>query len=144
MSEQENAKIAQSIFNAINAHDPKAYKSLQADNFQQEYAPATKGTLNSEQSWGYVQSFITALPDLHFEVTCTVAQGDRVDLYWTAIGTHTGPLRTPTGSTIPPTGKRAITPGISTFEIRDGKIARASVYWDMVTFLEQLGLMPAM
>ncbi len=144
MSEQENTRIAQSSMDALNAHDGKQYLSLMAANFQQVYGPGTQGPLTGQQSWGYVQGFITAFPDLHFDVGHTVAQGDIVDVHWIASGTHTGPLTTPTGNTIPPTGKHITIPGLSNFEIQNGKIIRGLTYWDMVTLLTQLGLMPAM
>jgi steroid delta-isomerase-like uncharacterized protein len=144
MSEQENVKIAQSSFDAINAHDNKRWSSLQADNSQQAYAPGTSGPLNQEQSWAYIQGFLTAFPDLHFDTMHSVAQGDSVVLHWTGTGTHTGPLTTPTGNMIPPTGKKATVPGSTTFEIKNGKITRSWIYWDMVTLLGQLGLMPPM
>ncbi len=144
MSEQENARIAHSSMDALNAHDGKKYVSLMADNFRQVYGPGTQGPLTGEQSWAYVQGFINAFPDLHFDVTRTVAQGDAVDVHWIATGTHICPLRTPTGNTIPPTGKRVTIPGLSSFEIQNGRIIRGLTYWDMVTLLGQLGLMPTM
>ncbi len=144
MSEQENARIARSSMDALNAHDGKRYMSLMADNFEQVYGPGTRGPLNREQSWGYAQGFITAFPDLHFNVGRTVADGDIVDVHWTATGTHTGPLTTPTGRTIPPTGKQVAIRGLSNFEIQNGRIIRGLTYWDMVALLDQLGLMPPM
>jgi predicted ester cyclase len=144
MSEPENVKIAQSSFDAINAHDKQRWSNLQADKSQQAYAPGTPGPLNREQSWAYIQGFLTAFPDLHFETMHPVAQGDSVVLHWTGTGTQTGPLSTPTGNTVPPTGKNATVQGSTTFEIKNGKITRSWIYWDMVTLLGQLGLMPPM
>ena len=65
-------------------------------------------------------------------------------LNWVASGTHTGPLRTPTGASIPPTGKKAVVPGSSTYQFKNGKAVHTWVHWDMVTLLDQLGLMPGM
>lgn len=144
MSEQDNVKIAKANFDAINAKDKGKWAQLQADDLQQVYAPGTPGPTNKEQTWAYVQGFLTAFPDLHFDVMHAVAEGDSVVLHWTGTGTHTGPLTTPTGNKIPPTGKKAVVPGSSTYEIKNGKITRAWLYWDMVTLLGQLGLMPPM
>jgi ketosteroid isomerase-like protein len=41
------------------------------------------------------------------------------------------------------TGKQVEVRGASILEFADGKIRRCSDYWDMATFLKQLGLMPA-
>ena len=144
MSEEDNVKIARSVFDGYNARDKDKWAQLQSDDFQQVYAPCTPGPTNKDAAWAYVQGFMTAFPDLHFDVMHTVAQDESVVLMWTGTGTHTGPLTTPTGNKIPPTGKKATVPGSSAFEIKNGKITRAWVYWDMVTLLGQLGLMPPM
>jgi hypothetical protein len=45
--------------------------------------------------------FMTAFLDLHFELNDKVAQGDLVAMSWVSSGTHSGPLRTPTGEMLP-------------------------------------------
>jgi predicted ester cyclase len=67
-----------------------------------------------------------------------------VVVQWVGIGTQTGPLHTPSGAALPATGQRATVPGTSILEIKDGKIVRNWVAFDMVTMLGQLGLLPAM
>jgi steroid delta-isomerase-like uncharacterized protein len=143
MSEHENIKTAQATWDAINAHDLDKWSKLLADGYQAE-APGIPVPMNQEQTRGYIQGFLTAVPDLHYDVTHTVAKDDNVVMHWTAAGTHTGPLATPSGGTIPATGKRAVIPGSTTFEIQHGKIKRAWIFWDTASLLVQLGLMPPM
>jgi steroid delta-isomerase-like uncharacterized protein len=143
MSEQENTKIAMAFYDHFNAHDLDAIGQLQADDFKSEAAGGA-GPMNKEQDRMYLQNFLTAFPDLHFEVTLTVAQGDHVVVNWVGSGTHNGPLGTSSGSAIEPTGKKATVPGSSTYQIKDGKIARSATYWDMAGLLGQLGLLPPM
>jgi ketosteroid isomerase-like protein len=57
-------------------------------------------------------------------------------------GTQTGPLETPTGS-IPASGKRQKTPGIWSIDVKDGKVQSSRQYFDMLTFLQQIGAAPA-
>src|SRR4030067_577650 len=104
--------------------------------------PAAPGSLNKGQARAFQQGFLTAFPDLHFDVTRTIAQGDDVVLHWMATGTHTGPMRTPSGNTVPPTGKNGTQAGSSTIEIKNGKIARLWAFWDTGSLLSQLGLLP--
>ena len=73
-----------------------------------------------------------------------MAEGEYVVTEWVATCTHTGPLVSPSGQSIPPTGKHAATHGSNTFEVKNGKVASTRVYWDMVELLGQLGLMPPM
>ena len=67
---------------------------------------------------------------------------NNVVAHWSATGTHNGPLLTPTGDSIPATGKKAQVSGSTTYEFKDGVIARNWVFWDMASLLSQLGLMP--
>ena len=55
-----------------------------------------------------------------------------------------GGLRTPTGTVIPPTGKKVMVPGSTANQFEVGKATQSWVHWDMVTLLAQLGLMPGM
>jgi steroid delta-isomerase-like uncharacterized protein len=143
MSEQENTRNAEKFFEAMNAHNLDLYQDLLAPEYRSD-APGAAAPQTADQSRAYNQGFLDAFPDLHFEIRHRVAQGDFVVLDWVASGTHTGPLRTPTGATIPPTGRRAVVPGSSTYQFKNGKVIHGWNHWDMVTLLAQLGLMPGM
>jgi ketosteroid isomerase-like protein len=58
------------------------------------------------------------------------------------IGTHTGPLETPTGETIPPTGKQVRLRECDVATVENGLITSHRFYFDQMEFLEQLGLAP--
>ena len=143
MSEQENTKLAKSFFDNLNAHDLDKNDPLTAENSKTDATGAT-GLTTREQGRAYTQGFFTAFPDLHFDVTQIVAQGDYVVLNWSGSGTHTGPLTTPSGGTIAPTGKKSSVPGSTTLEIKGGKITHTWIYFDMASLLGQLGLLPPM
>ena len=143
MSEQDNIQIAQATIDNLNAHDQDRSDPLFADDYM-GYGPGQVGATNWEQAKAVNQGFLTAFPDLHFDVTLTIAQGDYVVQHWTGTGTHTGPLPTPSGGTIPPTGKKATVMGSTTTEIKNGKITRGWNFWDMAGLLGQLGLLPPM
>jgi SnoaL-like polyketide cyclase len=57
--------------------------------------------LNKTKSMGYNQRFVTALPNIHFEVLHVLSEGDHVPIHWIATGTHDERLATVTGGTIP-------------------------------------------
>jgi steroid delta-isomerase-like uncharacterized protein len=77
-----------------------------------------------------------AFPDFKIEMTTGFVAGDRAAAEWTMSGTHKGDL-----PNLPATGKRFSIRGATICELRDGRIKRVSDYWDMVTFLKQIGLM---
>lgn len=53
-------------------------------------------------------------------------------------GTHQGDL-----AGMPATHKKFSIRGASVVELNNARIKRISDYWDLVTFLKQLGLMPS-
>jgi ketosteroid isomerase-like protein len=143
MSEMENIRVVEMLFDALNAHDLSRGQAFETEDYRFE-GPGAPGALNSDQARAYTQGFIDAFPDLHFELTQKIAQGDWVVVNWVGSGTHNGGLRTPTSEVIPPTGKKATAPGSTTYQFKNGKVAYGHTYWDMVTLLVQLGLMPGM
>jgi ketosteroid isomerase-like protein len=67
--------------------------------------------------------------------------GDTAINEWSASGTHQGPLETPEG-TIPATGKQITIRGCDVVTVRDGRITSHRAYFDQLSFMAQLGLLP--
>jgi steroid delta-isomerase-like uncharacterized protein len=90
-------------------------------------------------NWAWKETF----PDGQGEIGTVIEAGDRavIEVVWR--GTHSGPLRTPDGATIPPTGRRIEVPGCMVFRVRDGKVAAMSHYFDLMTLMTQLEVLPA-
>jgi C-1 hydroxylase len=139
MSAGENKEIAISLFEALNARDLSLWSQHLADDYLAEH-PGVSVPLDKTRSMGYNQRFVTAFPDLHFEVLSVLAEGDHVLTHWTASGTHAERLATVTGETIPPTRRRATVSGAMITKVRDGKIVREWSYWDQLSLLAQLGI----
>ena len=70
-----------------------------------------------------------------------LTSGDTVALEVTWEGTQTGPLETPNGP-IAASGKRQKTPGVWSLDIVGGKVQASRQYFDMLTFLQQIGAAP--
>ncbi len=90
---------------------------------------------------GLIGAFITAFPGMKIERRNTWIDGDTAIAEIVFTGVQTGPLATPEGE-VPPSGRTVTFPLIDTFTLRDGKVAEHRVYWDNVSFLTQLGLLP--
>jgi steroid delta-isomerase-like uncharacterized protein len=143
MSEQENLKAANAFFEAWNSGNLRMSLAYLADDFKGE-APGSPAPLNGEQNLAYNQNFMTAFPGTKFKVLLTVMQGDYVVTNWTITGKNTGPLHSPSGAVIPPTGKTVTTNGSTTSQLRNGKIVYSWTFFDMAGLLGQLGLIPTM
>ena len=139
MSTEENKEIALSLIEALNARDLDLWSRHLSDDYAAEH-PGVSVPLDKTRSVAYHQRFVTAFPDIRFEVQGVLAEGARVFVQWTGSGTHTERLATTTGRTIPPTRRRVRVPGAMLTEVREGKIARGWFYWDQLALLAQLGL----
>ena len=140
MSAEENKKeIALTVIEALNTRDLSLWSQKLADDYAGQHPGVPM--MNKPQSEGYHQRFVTAFPDLHFNVHRVLAEGDYVVTHWTANGTHTERLATVTGETIPPTRRRGTVTGVVLTEVRDGKIVREHWYWDQLSLMAQLDQM---
>jgi predicted ester cyclase len=139
MSTEQNKEISLSLIEALNARDLTLWSRHLAEDYEAEH-PGVTVPLDKSRSVAYHQRFVTAFPDIRFEVLGVIAEGDRVLVQWTGSGTHAERLATITGRTIPPTRRRVRVPGAMLTEARDGKITRGWFYWDQLTLLAQLGL----
>ncbi|HEY3092871.1 MAG TPA: EthD family reductase [Vicinamibacterales bacterium] len=119
-----------------SAHDLDRLMSLFTDDVV--YEDVTMGVVNRGRSQlrAFAEGFFSGFPDVTFELRSAMANGASGGGEWIMRGTHKGDL-----PGMPATGKRMEVRGSSTFEFDGEKIRRCSDYWDMATFLKQLGLM---
>ncbi len=73
----------------------------------------------------YLAAVRTAFPDIHFTVADLVAEGNHVAARWTLAGSQTGEFR---GKA--PTGQRVSVPGITVFDVVNGKIHEMWIAFD--------------
>ena len=85
----------------------------------------------------FAGAFHESFPDWHSTFEELIAEGDRVAERWTGRGTHRGELHG-----IPPTGKRVEAPGSVFYRIVDGKIVELWGQLDMMSLMQQLGVVP--
>jgi predicted ester cyclase len=88
------------------------------------------------------EPFIQAMSERDIEVTRVVESGDTVVALFYNCGRHTGTLALPQGP-VPATGKSYRVSNIGIYELRDGKLAWTWGEFDRLTYMEQLGLVPA-
>ena len=85
----------------------------------------------------FIKNILTAFPDLKIEIKSFFVAGDRVGSEWIMTGTRTGP-----SPYLPNAKKKFSIRGASITELQNGKIRRTSDYWNMTSYLRQVGLMP--
>jgi steroid delta-isomerase-like uncharacterized protein len=104
------------------------------------YEDVTMGVVDHGKS--EVANFYTlvfgAFPDFKMELTSHFMADNCAGAEWRMTGTHQGNL-----PGLPATNKPFSIQGATVFELQDNKFSRCSDYWDMASFLKQIGVMPA-
>jgi len=137
--ETNKALIRRWVEEGWNAGDLAVIDAIYAPNVVQHDPSSPVPVTSSAALKGYVSSFLTAFPDLHFTIDDLLAEGDKVLWRFTSQATHTGPLMN-----IPPTGKRATVTGMVLFRVTNDKIAEVWVNFDTLGMLQAIGVIPAM
>ncbi len=83
------------------------------------------------------------LSDLRIDTNLAIEQGSTIVAEWRGRATHSGAITMPDGTTVAPTGNAVDTPTVTILEIKDGEIVEAREYYDQLTGIIQLGLMPS-
>ena len=139
MSEQENMKIVRMIYENINSRELEKNDKYLADDFRSE-VPGVPNSMNKQQSRENLHQYLEAFPDLRYDLKDIIAQGDKVAVTWVVKGTHKAPLILTNGDKIPATQKKATVSGGTVLEMRNNKVVRQQMHWDMLDLLSQLGV----
>jgi steroid delta-isomerase-like uncharacterized protein len=134
----DHAATMRSTYELINAGDIAGFGDLLADDFvEHQGAPGFPDT--KEGTLAFFRALLDSFPDLHMEVEDLIADGDKTVARVTTTGTHRGDFMG-----IPPTGSSA---GMQLIDImRFDGAGRVCEHWgvaDMLTLLQQLGVVPA-
>jgi steroid delta-isomerase-like uncharacterized protein len=140
MAEQDLINVARELVDAFNNSDWERTKGhLTVDTVYNEL-----GTQRRIQGTGQIiealQGWKQAMPDAKGTVTNAFASDNKVVLELTWDGTQTGPLASPNG-TIPASGRRQTTRAAWIFDFEGDKVKESRQYFDMLTFLQQIGAM---
>ena len=137
MPEQQNLQLARESIEAWSAHDPSRLAKIVDEKFVAESDTLPARINGSEELAQFMSVYVTAFPDLRFEIEQQLADGDFVVTRWIATGTHRGALMG-----IQPTNRRAVTHGCTVSEFRNSKGVHDWIYWDSGNLLRQLGVLP--
>ncbi|MBA3873275.1 MAG: ester cyclase [Anaerolineae bacterium] len=143
MSSEANKAAAMEVLErAFNQGDLSAIDEfIAADGVDHQEAPGTDIRRHLKE---VTTNLRTGYPDLHFEMHEILADGDIVSFRATMTGTHTGPLRTGMGRTVPPTGRKVSVAHMYFLRFVDGKNTDLWHIWDTPAMLQQLGIVPQM
>ena len=139
MSANENAALARRIYQLFSDDKLDDALELVTDDVEAVLVPFGQTFHGRDGFTGFMQGFKGAFPDIRISVTNQVATDDYVVSEFTARGTHTVPLQTPSGA-IPPTGRTFYFIVCEVMRVKHGRIASLHNYQDATSIMRQLGL----
>ena len=99
------------------------------------------GTVKGPDGHGQLtRGFAGAFPNFKHQTTRCLESGDLISCEGKFTGDNTGPMTMPDGKTMPATQKHVEFPYAGLARIKNGKVAELHVYFDMMTFMQQLGM----
>ena len=138
--ETEGVRLVEKFYECFNSGDFDSAMEAFEDDVQ-TVDPGAGPVIGADAFRAYIESWKTGMPDGRLVIHSIVQTGHVVATEGVFSGTNTGMLSTPQG-TLQATGKKVNLPFADFYTLRDGKIATHHVYYDNVTFMGQLGLMP--
>ena len=125
-----------------NAGDRDAWATLYAEDVVYEAPGGQRISGLADLEDKYFDALLKAAPDRLSRDIFLIADGEYVVEQARYVGTLTGPLRSPDGVEVPPTGKQFDFPFVGIFRVEGGKIRSIRIFYDQIELLTQLGLMP--
>jgi steroid delta-isomerase-like uncharacterized protein len=136
----ENRELLERYVELYNAGDLEACMELYAVGASQKMHDGVFEGIDAIRE--RLARDLTAFPDAKYVVESFVESGDCFADEWTFTGTNTGPLRLPDGTEAPATGRPVEIKGMELVELRDGKIVVDNLYYDFLSAVFQVGLVP--
>ena len=134
-SEQDkNKEIARSFFEEVLGQD---HLEKYAESHSKDFVAHGDHDASLEEDLAAAKEERRILPDVKIRVNQILAERDLVAVYWTAWGTNTQP-----GMGLPGTGKKTTVDGMTIFRFKAGKISEEWSVWDMLSVMQQAGVVP--
>jgi steroid delta-isomerase-like uncharacterized protein len=123
---------------AWNAHDVEKIASFYTEDCIKEDVALGTSTRGKEEMNALHHRVFAAFPDLHIELTSYFHTDEWAASEWIMSGTYSHQLP----GMPPATGRSFSLRGSTIMKLQGGRISRVSDYWNLLSFLEQLGLSP--
>ncbi len=134
----DTEKMMMGYLAAMNAHDLDKMLTFFTDDAVYDCTPRGIVSKGKEEIKDFFSNTFTSFPDFKIEMKSGFNAGDRGAGEWVMSGTF-AKSDTPA---MPATGKKFSVRGAGITEFKGGKISRSTNYWNLASFLQQVGLMP--
>jgi steroid delta-isomerase-like uncharacterized protein len=136
MSEQ-TVELITLLVAAWNSRDPERVATWYTEDCYGLDVAIARPQIGRQGVQQMFEAYFHAFPDLEIIPDDIIVAGDRVALFWTARGTHMGPIMN-----IPASGRQINAQGVNRLLVQDGKVRETLTIWDVAGMLRGLGLLP--
>jgi len=133
MTDRTLIDVVETGFEGWNTRDYEKIASRVTDDYVFETDAVPHPLRGREAYLNFARTYLTAFPDLHFELTDRFAATDRVVACWTATGTHLGEL-----NGVAPSGRRVRVQGCTVTHFENGRVTRQRAFWDSASLMRQI------
>jgi len=138
-----SAHLVDQFFAAMTSGDMDTVKSLFADNCVSTDFASGKVSNGVEENMADVEQWRAAFSNMKVEAVSHIEKGNAVVTEMKFEGTNDGDMQGPDGSSMPATGKTVSMQGCQICEFENGKMVNTRQYYDMMSMMAQLGMMPS-
>lgn len=135
--EQRNIAALQQMLTAFNTRNAPGMLAVFNEDMEWLDVPMERSYRGHPEVEAFLENLFVAFPDVTYELTDVVAEGEKLAAKFTMHATHLGPFYG-----IPATGRRIELPCLSIIEMRDAKFVYDHCYFDSGQCLRQMGLFP--
>ena len=128
--------MEQAWLDALNAHDVEAVLACFTEDVVFTDVGTGQVARGRNELRAMTQGLFATFSDLRIERTSAVTDGTVLAHEFTMSGVHSGSV-----PGLEATGKSFSLPGAVVAELRDGRIRRATEYWNMTDLLTQVGVL---
>jgi len=139
-SSADRAAVLVQAIEASVTGDSRVVRELYADDVQ-GWSPVMTVSSAAELAVE-LEDRQEAFSDIDLEVTPLDVGADQACVEWIATATHSGPLVIDEDVVVEPTGGRFTLRGVTVADFEGDRIRSFRQYWDEVSLLEQLELIP--
>jgi steroid delta-isomerase-like uncharacterized protein len=132
---EQNKELIRNFLKAMDNKNFEIYNEVFAPDAKFYFPSNSSEPMSPEQSGALAKSFYEAFPDFSHSIEELIAVENKVILRAIDRGTHQGEF-----NGIPATGNKVAFSVIAIFRIEDGKIVEAREEFDMMGFMQQLGM----
>lgn len=135
----DTKELARRILELTDRHDWAGREALLTQDC--EFVTPSGAAKGPAATTAYSVPFTVAFSGDHHGIELLASAGDTVVAEGTWSATHTGPLATPAGE-VPATGIAVRLPFVVVLRTAGDGVASMHVYYDQLSFMAQLGLIP--